>query len=1071
MDEERAQSRQLNKNSEPYPGPAHAARETSPVLSPALSEVEGIAKGFATPEENSYRVDLLALLGFSLLTLLMTYPLSLQLAEALQDTSDSLLNLWITNWQAHQLLTSPLQLFDTNIFYPYPNTLAYSEILFPNVLLSVPIFAFTDNPILTYNLMFLLSFILSAFSLYLLAYRLSGNRYAAFIAGLVFAFSPYRAGHLSQLQLLTMQWMPLALLYLDRYLGRRRAKDGLLFCAFFVAQCLSSFYYAFYTGLAVGLYLLYYFVLRWKIPLSLDNFQVPANRGRMVQLCYSLFAIRHWKTILRLALLGGLIAVLLTPFALPYFQVNRDLSMERTLSELVAFSPRLRTLLKGYLLPSLAALVLALLGFFPPERGQSPSSVPARGGFAIRHSLSRRGNAVFYLILAFFGLAMALGPTLRISKSLEWPAFPMPYRLFFDYFPGFKAMRAPGRLFSLTTLGLGVLAALGIANLEKTLVPLVHRLSFAIRFRYSLFAIRYWIMRVGIFLLVLYPLLLRSWAHVEVAFIERGEHLPPVYRWLARQPPTVVVELPLAFRMADPPAVEPVDPSQVWPTYNLFRYQYFSTYHWQESIDGYSGFVPPRHGEIDWEMEHFPSERAISLLQGLDVEYVVLHESLYRAYQPERWPEVQETLPAFEELTLVKRLGQDYVYQVQPRAQTGDALAVKGLLPPQAVPGEDYTAYLLIANSGPRSWVVKPTEKVSVMATWRAGNGQSTSQRVALEMPLVTSGASVVPVSLPSPAIPGEYRLLLVSQCNATAGPLPSFSLEGPVSVNEGAERAAEPVPVRLYDYSLDRDRYVPGDILRLTLHWEALGRLVEDYSVSVKLLDVNGTVLAQQDSGPQKGQHPTSRWWPGERIADQHELNIPSDTSLGQYQLQVSLYRPADLSRLLTLDEEAMPVQEPLSIWVKVKPSLEPGQLSIQHPLQVNLGDQVTLLGYDVSPDAVQPGQSLDLTLYWQARREVTEDYTVFTHLVAADGRIVAQQDNQPAEGRYPTFIWDAGEIVVDRYRLTIAPDAPGGEYHLEVGMYLLSTLERLKIVSGDEEGQDRIWLGQVFEGSLDAP
>ena len=50
-----------------------------------------------------------------------------------------------------------------------------------------------------------------------------------------------------------MQWMPLTLLYLDRYLGRRRAKDGLLFCAFFVAQCLSSFYYAFYMGMAVGL--------------------------------------------------------------------------------------------------------------------------------------------------------------------------------------------------------------------------------------------------------------------------------------------------------------------------------------------------------------------------------------------------------------------------------------------------------------------------------------------------------------------------------------------------------------------------------------------------------------------------------------------------------------------------------------------------------------------------------------------------------------------------------------------------------------------------------------------------
>jgi hypothetical protein len=970
----------------------------------------------------------LTLLGFGLLTLLMIYPLSLHLGEALQDTSDSLLNLLIMNGQAHRLLTSPLQLFDTNVFYPYPNTLAYSEILFPNVLLSVPIFVLTDNPILTYNLMFLFSFILSAFGLYLLAYRLSGNRYAAVIAGLVFAFSPYRASHFSQLPLLTMQWMPLALLYLDRYLGRHKAKDGLLFCISFVAQSLSCFYYAFYTGLAVGLYLLYYFGLCWRrISLSL---------------------------ILRLALLGGLIAVLVLPFALPYFQVNRELGVERTLSESVTFSLHMRYILKAHLLPGWAVFFLALLGFFLPARGRSPSS------------LSRRGNAVFYLILALFALTMALGPTLRVSKSLEWPAFPMPYRFFFDYFPGFKALRDPGRFFSLTTLSLGALAALGIANLEKTLVPLFHYLPFTVRIRHSLLAIGYWIIRVGIFLLVLHPLLLRSWAHVKVAFIERRDRLPPVYRWLAQQPPTVIVELPLAFRVGPPPPVEPIDPSQVWPTHNIFRYQYFSTYHWHESIDGYSSFVPPRHGEVDLEMAYFPSERAISLLQGLDVEYVVLHKALYRAYQPERWPEIQEALPAFDELTLVEQFGQDYVYRVQPRAQTQDGLRVKGFFPPQTVPGGKYTAYLLVANDRHRSYVIKPTERLSVMATWRAGNGESTSQRIAVEMPLITSWASVVPVSLLSPAAPGEYRLLL----KAIAGPLPSFSLEGPVSVDEGAAKAAKPVPVRLYDCSLDRDRYAPGDTLRLILDWGALGRLVDDCSVSVKLLDVDGTVLAQQDRALYQTWQPED-WLQGGLTLHQYELEIPLDTPLGLYQLQVSLYRPADLFRLFTLDEEMTPMEEPFSIRVKVKPPLEADPLSVQHPVQVNLGDQVTLLGYDVSPEAVQPGQSLDLTLYWQARRRMSKDYTVFTHLVAADGRIVAQQDNQPAEGRYPTSIWDAGEIVVDQYHLTIASDAPDGEYHLEVGMYLLSTLERLKVTSGGEEGQDRVLLDLILKSSQNAP
>lgn len=957
------------------------------------------------------KVDLLALLGFGLLTLLMAYPLTPHLAEALQDTSDALLNLLVISRQVHQLLVSPFRLFDANIFYPYPNTLAYSEILFPSALLSVPVLVFTDNSILTYNLMFLLSFTLSAFGLYLLAYRLSGNRYAALIAGLVFAFSPYRAAHLSQLPLLTMQWMPLTLLYLDRYLGRRRAKDGLLFCGFFVAQSLSCLYYAFFTGLLVSLYLLYYFGLRWR------------------RISPSL--------ILRLVALGGLIAILLTPFALPYFQVSRELGLKRSLSEAVAFSLSLRHIWKNQLLPCWAALLLALLGFFLPAKGRSPGH------------LGRRESAIFYLILALFGSVLALGPTLQVSKGLEWPTLPMPYRFFFDYFPGFKAMRDPGRFFILTVLSLGVLAAQGMAALERALaLPLIRQ-----GWR--------WAWRAGVFLLVLYPLLGRSWAHVKVAFIEGEDRLPPVYRWLARQPPTVIVELPLAFHVGPPPA-EPVDPAYVWPTHNIFRYQYFSTYHWQKSIDGYSSFVPPRHGEIDQEMAYFPSERAISLLQGLDVEYVVLHEALYRAYEPERWPEIQAALPAFKELTLVERFGRDYVYRVQPRAQTQDGLEVRGFFPPQTVPGGEYTAYLLVANNKHRSYVIKPTERLGVMAIWRADDGRSSSRQVAVEMPLVTSWVSVVPVSLPSPAEPGAYHLLL----RATAGPLPAFSLEGSVSVSEGAAKAAKPVPVQFCDYSLDRDRYAPGDTLRLTLYWVALGKLTDDCSVSVRLLDVDGTVLAQQDRALYQLWRPED-WWQGGVTFHQYELQIPMDTPLGLYRLQVSLYRPTDLAKLLALGEEMTPVEEPFSVRVKIVPPLEPDQLSIQHPLEVNLGDQVTLLGYDLSSEAIHPGQSLDLTLYWQARRTMSKDYTVFTHLVAADGRIVAQQDNQPSGGRYPTSMWDAGEIVVDRYHLTVAPDVPGGEYRLEVGMYLLSTLERLEVVSGDEKGQDRIGLSRVRVGS----
>ena len=68
-----------------------------------------------------------ALLLFVVLSLVLTYPLPFHLADAVEDRQDALLNVWITAWDGHQLLSDPLHLFDANIFHPYPRTLAYSE--------------------------------------------------------------------------------------------------------------------------------------------------------------------------------------------------------------------------------------------------------------------------------------------------------------------------------------------------------------------------------------------------------------------------------------------------------------------------------------------------------------------------------------------------------------------------------------------------------------------------------------------------------------------------------------------------------------------------------------------------------------------------------------------------------------------------------------------------------------------------------------------------------------------------------------------------------------------------------
>jgi hypothetical protein len=107
--------------------------------------------------------------------------------------------------------------------------------------------------------------------------------------------------------------------------------------------------------------------------------------------------------------------------------------------------------------------------------------------------------------------------------------------------------------------------------------------------------------------------------------------------------------------------------------------------------------------------------------------------------------------------------------------------------------------------------------------------------------------------------------------------------------------------------------------------------------------------------------------------------------------------------------------------------------------------GDQVALLRYDLglaepgseSQPVAHPGQSLPFTLYWQATGPVDGQYTVFVHLLDADGQRYAQGDGPPLQGLQPMVHWQPGEILPDRRTIDLPPDLPPGRYHLAIGLY----------------------------------
>jgi len=144
--------------------------------------------------------------------------------------------------------------------------------------------------------------------------------------------------------------------------------------------------------------------------------------------------------------------------------------------------------------------------------------------------------------------------------------------------------------------------------------------------------------------------------------------------------------------------------------------------------------------------------------------------------------------------------------------------------------------------------------------------------------------------------------------------------------------------------------------------------------------------------------------------------------------------------------------------------PRVTPGS-----PLAANWADQIALLGYDLPGVAFHAGDSLPVTVYWRALSGMDLPYTFFVHLLgpfnpATNGPLWGQHDAQPGNGTFPTTAWEAGEIVLDRYLVPIPPEAPPGQYELEIGFYYLPTLARLPVL--DSSGQaigDRVLLSPV--------
>ena len=156
--------------------------------------------------------------GLTAVAIAFTYPLIRHLTTHLpNDLGDPVLVAWTLGWDAHAIRHGVGQIFNAPNFFPYLHTLAYSDHLIGLAIFTAPVQWLTANPVLTYNLAFIASFVHAGAGMYLLARALTGRRDAAALAALAYAFTPFRVAHLAHLQWLMTGWLPLSLWALHRY--------------------------------------------------------------------------------------------------------------------------------------------------------------------------------------------------------------------------------------------------------------------------------------------------------------------------------------------------------------------------------------------------------------------------------------------------------------------------------------------------------------------------------------------------------------------------------------------------------------------------------------------------------------------------------------------------------------------------------------------------------------------------------------------------------------------------------------------------------------------------------------
>jgi hypothetical protein len=265
---------------------------------------------------------------------------------------------------------------------------------------------------------------------------------------------------------------------------------------------------------------------------------------------------------------------------------------------------------------------------------------------------------------------------------------------------------------------------------------------------------------------------------------------------------------------------------------------------------------------------------------------------------------------------------------------------------------------------------------------------------------------------------------------------------------------------VNLRGYQISQTELHPDDPVDIDLYWEVTGQPPGNYLLFVHLIDDIGTIIAQRDTHPGLGNFPASQWRPGDRFIESIRLYLPETTyTPAAAHLNIGLYAPNEGYRLGITSADGSGLGDAFDLGeVKLEPQTA---AAIPNPLDQNFNNEIRLIGYEYNQRVFQPGQTLTVTLYWQALTE-PQDYTVEVHLLNEKERVRATADLRPDPS---TDQWQAGQTYQTQHELNLRDNLSAGSYIIHAALLDSTTQTRQNIVAEDGHWiDDHLLLSKVL-------